>query len=141
MKRSLRKKIVLKRDLLSPEEIKIKSNFIVKEVLASEEYIKSKRLFCFLSFGSEVDTEEILRDALKTKEVYVPYINRADDSMYPVLIKNLNDFTVNKFGIREPEFNEEAIIPEEFDFVVVPGLAFDREGWRVGYGKDRKSVV
>lgn len=135
MKRSLRKKIVLKRDLLSPEEIKIKSNFIVKDVLASEEYIKSKRLFCFLSFGSEVDTEEILRDALKTKEVYVPYINKTDDLMYPVLIKDLNNFIINKFGIREPEFDEKAIIPDEFDLVIVPGVSFDREGWRIGYGK------
>ncbi len=126
---------MLKRDLLSLEEIKVKSNIITKKLLASEEYKKSKTLFCFLSFGSEVDTTEILQDALKTKEVYVPYINKADDSMYPVLIKNLRDFTINKFGIGEPKFDEKAIVPQDFDFVVVPGLAFDKNGWRIGYGK------
>lgn len=113
----------------------IKSKSIVKKLLASEEYIKSESFFCFLSFGSEVETEEILKDALKNKEVYVPYINKIDDLMYPVLIKDLNNFKINSFGIREPDFKEDFLILKEFDFALVPGVAFDREGWRIGYGK------
>lgn len=135
MKKLIRKEILLSRDLVSKNDIKIKSKKIADMLFASEEYIKSKTFFCFLSFASEVDTDEILKDALKTKEVYVPYISKADDLMYPVLIKDLNNFTLNKFGIREPKFDKNSGIPKEFDLALVPGVAFDRKGWRIGYGK------
>jgi 5-formyltetrahydrofolate cyclo-ligase len=46
----------------------------------------------------------------------------------------MNQLKQNQWGIDEPEFGEE-IYPEEFDLIIVPLLAFDKSGHRVGYGK------
>lgn len=147
MKSQLRKEILGKRDRLTPEEIAIKSQAIVGTLLASPAYLESRRIFCFLSFGSEVDTRAIIRDAWeRNKLVYVPRINRATDEMQPVLYTRETPLLKNRMGIEEPAGLSEdlaascasgtdSLMPETFDLVVVPCVAYDYEGYRIGYGR------
>lgn len=150
MKKEIRKEIIKNRDLLTSTEIREKSSLIRNKLFNMKEYIESKSIFCFLTFGSEVETDEIIKDALeKKKKVYVPYINKEEDVMYAVEIENMNDFELNKFGIREPRrgrFYFERVIHnpppvenprilEASPLALVPGVAFDRKGYRIGYGK------
>lgn len=150
MKKTIRKEILEKRDLLSEDEIKEKSLIIKEKVINLEEYIKCDSIFCFLSFGSEIYTDEIILDALKTKRVYVPFVDKEEGLMYPVEIFNLDDFIVNKYGIREPKRKgriqkaqlihrpvlvDKASQMETSPLTLVPGVAFDRKGYRIGYGK------
>jgi len=58
-----------------------------------------------------------------------------------VKIRSMQDFhalPVNKWGIKEPRHDEErenALDGQGLDFIIVPGLAFDMQGWRLGHGK------
>ncbi|MDD4344290.1 MAG: 5-formyltetrahydrofolate cyclo-ligase [Eubacteriales bacterium] len=150
MKKDLRKEIIERRDLLTPDEIKEKSSLIRNQLFNMKEYIECDSIFCFLSFGSEVITDEIIKDALMTKKVFVPFVDRDEDLMYPIEIKNMDDFRVNKFGIREPKSKgrfhltrlvsrpvllDRASQKETSPLTLVPGVAFDRKGYRIGYGK------
>lgn len=150
MKKGLRKEIIEKRDLLTPDEIQEKSTLIKNQLFNMKEYIESESIFCFLSFGSEVITDDIILDALKTKKVFVPFVDKDEDLMYPIEIKSLDEFRINKFGIREPKgkgrFHLDRVVSrpvlvdrvtrkETSPLTLVPGVAFDRKGYRIGYGK------
>ena len=67
-------------------------------------------------------------------KVTFPVIDFEARDMRPILVHDETDFVENKYGIPEPEEGEE-ITPEAIDLVFVPLLAYDKEGFRVGYGK------
>jgi len=66
--------------------------------------------------------------------VAFPVVDFATNDMQAVAVHEETDFVENSFGIPEPEEGEE-IAPEEIDLVFIPLLAFDKKGFRVGYGK------
>jgi 5-formyltetrahydrofolate cyclo-ligase len=67
-------------------------------------------------------------------ETYAPRIDLATGEMESVFFHAASDLTENRWGIREPD-GEQTASPTEFDIVLVPLLAFDAQGHRVGYGK------
>jgi len=66
--------------------------------------------------------------------VAFPVVDTTINQMHAVAVHEETDFVENSFGIPEPEEGEE-VAPEEIDLVFVPLLAFDKQGYRVGYGK------
>ncbi len=68
------------------------------------------------------------------QQLFYPVIDQEDDTLYPVIVRDDTTFAPNKYGIDEP-VNGMIIYPEEIDLVLVPLLAFDQIGNRVGYGK------
>lgn len=137
IKKRIRKEIITKRDALSENEINLKSNLIKDKLFHTNEYINSKTIFGFISFGSEINThtliEEIINDG---KKVGVPYTYPKEKIMIVSEIKNLkNDLEIGNYGILTPRESElKPINPKDIDLVLVPGLAFDKKGYRVGYG-------
>jgi len=133
MKKEMRKQILEKRNSLTKEEIKEKSKIIKKKLFSSEEYQQAKTVSFFVSFGSEVDTHDMIKEALKEKEVCVPIVQ----GDYIILSK-INDFDdldkKGKYGILEPSSIIE-VDKELVDLIIVPGVAFDKKGHRIGYGK------
>ncbi len=75
-----------------------------------------------------------MEHAIPGLQVAFPVIDFALNEMHAVLVNDDTDFAENKYGIAEPEDGEE-VSPEDIDVVLVPLLAFDKEGFRVGYGK------
>ena len=68
------------------------------------------------------------------QQLFYPVINEADDCMSCIIVNDETEFKKNKYGIDEPQDGLD-IFPEEIDMVLVPLLAFDKYGNRVGYGK------
>ncbi|CAN5775687.1 5-formyltetrahydrofolate cyclo-ligase [soil metagenome] len=68
------------------------------------------------------------------QQLFYPVIEQKDNSMYSVIVNDQTLFAPNKFGIDEP-VGALPMFPEEIDLLIVPLLAFDRNGNRVGYGK------
>ena len=135
MKKELRKEALAKRDAMLLEEREEKSRRITAHILQSEAYENAKRVFTFVSMGSEVETREIMAQAWKDgKIVAVPKTEKGRE-MYFLSIESLEDLKEGRFGVMEPlGEKEDALIPEKGDLFLVPGALFDRKKNRIGYG-------
>jgi 5-formyltetrahydrofolate cyclo-ligase len=131
-KDKVRKDILRKRDSLSKEEILEKSQRIKNILFSQKEYKQAKLIMFYLTFKSEVDTSLMIKDTFSLgKKVAVPIIE--DKTIIPVELKEKTPLIRGKYGILEPKHKEE-INPDDIDLVIVPGVAFDIEGRRLGYG-------
>lgn len=144
-KEELRIHMKNKRNSLTPQEFLHQNTEIRNRLFASEEYRSCKLLFTYLSFGSEVDTWEIVKTALSgnsgdKKRVFLPRVEGKLMNFYEVT--DLNSLKKSKFGVPEPDESHQ----QPFDLsgkgmeasaerlMLLPGLAFDPAGNRVGYG-------
>ena len=95
---------------------------------------KWKHIFCYLSFGNEVDTISIIRQMLEWGTVVsVPVCNPAVCTMKPAIIDDISNCTKNRYGILEPTQIVQSDLP--LDAVLVPGIVFSCSGHRIGFGK------
>ena len=132
MKNQLKESILEKRNLLSKQEITERSNKIESALFNLEKYKKSRIVMFFVSFNSEVNTHEMIKQALKDKTVVIPKVEH--HGIEPsVIIDFDNLIPCGKFGILEP-IEIMKIAYKNINLVLVPGIAFDEEGHRIGYG-------
>lgn len=137
-KRKVRYEFLNLRDRIDPILASAYSNMIFSKIKRLPEYEKARTVMIYLSYGSEVVTDAMIASTLEEgKNVVVPAIKTpGEGSMYAVKIARIEDASQAVYGIRQPEINDEDIIEkEEIDIVFVPGIAFDYEGYRTGYGK------
>lgn len=137
MKQTLKQKIIEKRNLLKEEEIKEKSKKIIKNLKSLREFQEAKNILFYVSFNKEVNTQEIIKELLKIKEkkTIVPFTIKNDLRLHLSELKDFIELEPRTFGILEPkeryirEFNK-----DKLDLVIVPGVVFDKNGNRIGYG-------
>ncbi len=129
-KSDIRKQMIEKRDSILEKE---KIDMDLKNRLENlDEFKNSDTFFLYVSFGSEFNTHGIIEDLLsKGKTVLVPYV-KSKGIMIPVEIKSMDDLVPGKYGILEPKNHEASY--KKIDFVLVPGLCFDKNHYRIGYG-------
>ncbi len=132
----LRNKILEKKSLLSKKEIKEKSEIITKTLLDSDFYKEAKRIMTFVSMEKEVDTHPLIQEIIShNKSIVVPItLNKTKELLLSELF-SLSELEVRDFNIEvpKPEFTR-LIEPKSVDLILVPGLAFAKDGHRVGYG-------
>lgn len=118
------------------EQKKEKDRKILNYLFNWDSYKKAETIFCYVSFRSEIDTVAIIRDAIeRNKKVCVPKIIPEENVMKPFLIRDPDkELERGHYGILEPRGSCPEVNPEEIELVIVPGLAFTREGYRIGYG-------
>ncbi|MBE6053580.1 MAG: 5-formyltetrahydrofolate cyclo-ligase [Clostridium sartagoforme] len=134
-KKVLRKRILEIRDSLDNKEKELMDNIIFNKLINTDLYMKANNIFIYLNFGSEVETKKIINKALEDKkEVYIPKIYKEDKSMKAIRLSSFNDLKENSMGILEPISDTDFIEKERIDLIIVPGVAFDFKGNRVGYG-------
>lgn len=127
-------KSALRKELLSLRRADISESLCIEDLRRYEEFSRAKVVFCYVSAHGEVKTDKLINQLLKEKEVVVPYCIDSDGNMICSPIKSAEDLRVGRFGIPEP-VNPVEFPKEKIDFVIVPGVAFDKEGFRLGYGK------
>ena len=130
-KKELRKKMRSKRSELTKEQVNAESQKIVSRLLETTEYKNAKTVFSYISFEEEVDTFFLIEQALSNgKKVAVPRVSGKEMEFYH--IKSFDELQPGYYGILEPITNE---IEKELEgILIVPGLAFDIEYNRMGYG-------
>lgn len=134
-KKDIRRLIKQKRDELTKGEKENLDQIIFKKVINSREYIEAKRIFVFVSYQSEVDTHRIIKWVLKDgKELCVPKIMSKEEGMAIVKIETFEDLELGAYGILEPKYISTKVEEASIDLALLPGIAFDRHGGRVGYG-------
>ena len=130
MKSEIRSRVLDERDILSEDEIKGMSELIIsnfKEEFSLEDY---QTICVYVSKGSELFTHNLINYLLKSKIVLVPYVENI------LKVSRINDFSElekGKYDILEPKDKVE--YQNQIDLVIVPGVAFDEQGNRLGYGK------
>lgn len=135
-KSELRKIMKAKRNELSLKEKEEYDKVVFEKVISNPIYLNAEVIFIFVSYENEVNTHEIISHAISSgKVVCVPKVISKDIGMAAIEIKSFNELAPGSMGILEPSTNEELIInPEKIDMIILPGLAFDKFGGRLGYG-------
>jgi len=134
-KKNLRYKIQIARDKI-PEEIRIeKTRQIAANFIKTDEYRKAKAVLIYYPFRSELDTTIILKKAQKDgKKIILPRV--LGDRLDLYFVENLKtQLEKGNFGIMEPITNicKSASI-SDIDLAVIPGVCFDKNFNRIGYG-------
>ena len=134
-KRALRKLMVERRDALTPSRRAQYSATITTQLLTMAAYQQAKTVMAYMSFGSEFDTSRFVEQVLREgKKLALPRVDKINHALVIHQIDNVNDVEVGVFSIREPRADAPLIDLSEIDFMLMPGLAFDRTGMRMGYG-------
>lgn len=124
------------RNQLNESFVQSRSNAIYNKFIQIVNLNKFNSICIYISFRNEVLTNNIIKKALKSNiKVSVPYIIDSN-SMKLKYIKNLeNDLVINsKFGSSEPNQKCEDCDINEVTMFIVPGVAFDEKGYRLGFG-------
>ena len=133
-KTELRKRLKAERARLSVEQVALSSEQVSRHILACDAYRKAQCIMGYLAFGKELSVDAVLRAALaEGKKVVVPLVTSATE-MVPVVLRNMEDFELDRYGIRSVREPAELCEAQAIDLVLVPGVAFDREGGRLGMG-------
>ncbi|MDQ0508108.1 5-formyltetrahydrofolate cyclo-ligase family protein [Aedoeadaptatus ivorii] len=116
-------------------ERKRRSETIFNRLCALKRYRNAERIFLFVSFGTEVETLSWIPALLKEKKVYIPYTDAANHTMQMTEIYDACELEKDAMGIYAlPPVLASARLRDAADLILTPGLAFDREGHRLGYG-------
>ncbi len=136
-KTKLRREILQRREALSEAERLDKSNIIWSRVVQTWEFQQAESVMLYAAFGSEVRTDRLMESTLQAgKRLILPRVNRASPQLELYYVANIALQVEAGFcGIPEPAPGLcERTLLADVDCVVVPGLAFDTTGGRLGYG-------
>ena len=135
-KKALRKEYFELRDKI-PTDKRIKKSQKIFEILkANEAYQKANIIFIYASFHSEVYTHEFIKLALEDKKIICLPVVISDQEMEVFQIHSMDQLKKDNFGILSPDPNScSKVLPEEIDLALIPLLAFNAQGYRLGYGK------
>jgi len=133
-KRSLRQQMLARRLALSQEEWRCSSLLAQKHLLALKEYDHAGCIAVYAPARNEADTTEIVASAFMSgKRVLYPAV--CGEHMVFRQVEGLASLERGSFGILEPCPTGVEHHADEADLIVVPGVAFDLSGHRIGYGK------
>ena len=131
-KKALRSQIREKKRAMTPEEIRVASEKLGQLFLSSDAYRKAKTIYGYLPYNQEVRTTPMLEQALADgKRVAVPKVY--GDEMKFIYLTDLSQVERGYAGIPEP-IADGPTGDDPTALVLMPGMAFDKEGHRIGYG-------
>ncbi|MDD4636864.1 MAG: 5-formyltetrahydrofolate cyclo-ligase [Bacteroidales bacterium] len=131
-KRVLRKNIASKKKCFSPSILEERSEKILQKMELLPEFIHAKCVFLYYSMPDEVATHAFVMKWAETKEIYLPVIEEGEMKLR--IYSPDNRLRIGAYNILEPQGD----LCSDFqliDFAIVPGVAFDRLGFRLGRGK------
>jgi 5-formyltetrahydrofolate cyclo-ligase len=136
-KQQIRREAMRRRDGLAEGEAL--SHRIFEQLLVLPEYVHARTVLLYLDFRSEVHTRWLLPVLwAEGKRVAVPYC--VDDALRLFHVTRLEELAPGMLQILEPRpewrgVADRRVAPSELDLIIVPGVAFDPRGHRLGYGK------
>lgn len=116
---------------------KVADEGIMLQVINSPEYANAHVVFCYVSFGEEIDTRAIISQAWKDGKTVAAPRCTGKRNMEWHRITSFEELELSRFGVEEPLADSKTlVIPEEMQnaIALVPGLEFDSSGYRLGYG-------
>ena len=134
---SLRTALRDARRRLDPQEVALRSGALTAIVLDAEVWRSARSIAAFVGVGGEPDTRALLDEAWAMgKQVWLPRVQGEDLAF--VQVRDARRLVAGRFGLIEPVSDGEAertLVEVEPALVVIPGLAFGRDGARIGFGR------
>lgn len=131
MKSVLRNQLRLAYQEMTDDARKNIDSRLIMRLMGHDLYKNCSRIFLYASVGSEIDTHTLINSAYSAgKTVALPKCKSAGLMEFH---RYQGRLLTGKFSIPEPE-SDEILSPEKNDLMIVPGLAFDKQGYRVGQG-------
>ena len=124
------------RNNLSAEKKQQFDLILQEKFLQTEEYKNAKVLLAFVSKDIEINTELIIKQALSDGKTLALPKCKEENLMDFYIVDDLSQLMEGYYGLLEPNPEKCKMLSETENAVcLVPGLAFDREGYRIGFGK------
>lgn len=124
----------LYKDIRNNINNKAEKSLVINQKVISSLYFKQSNIIgLYVNISSEVDTSLLINICLKDKVLALPRVN--GDTMDFYLINSINDLKEGSFHILEPKDYCQKIDVNDLDLVIVPGIVFDHDNYRIGYGK------
>ena len=136
MKKAIRQKNLEKRDQIPQEVRSVKNRMIKEKIFSLPEFLSSHTVLFYASFRSEVETSGMIKESIGSgKRVLLPKVDRENKMLRLYEIKDISELFPGYMGIPEPSLTNELMAsPEDVDLVIIPGVAYDYTGNRLGYG-------
>ncbi|WP_246588628.1 5-formyltetrahydrofolate cyclo-ligase [Pelorhabdus rhamnosifermentans] len=133
-KRSLRKSLLARRRQILPDDWQRLSESVVKSLINWPNFLQAQTIMAYMAMKDEVLLQSLIETAWKLgKRVVVPKMTGEFGQMNAVAIDSCSSWTVAAFGIQEP-LDAPVVNPHAIDLVLLSGVAFDRQGNRLGMG-------
>lgn len=135
-KKDIRETIIAQLKEMSSEEFEKQCQLLANQLFSTEEWKKATTIGITIAHAHEINTIPIIEQAWKEgKRVAVPRCIPSEKRMDFRYLEHLNQLEKSHYDLLEPLVDEtEAASPEEIDYLIVPGVAFDASGYRIGYG-------
>jgi len=133
-KKKIRSKILLKLRKQKEEDRNRKSQLIKEKLFRTLIFKKAKIVMFFMSFGGEVKTQDMIKDARRLGKIVAVPVCRERRTIRPSILSEKAKVLRGLYGICEPAIKRFVKL-EDLDVVIVPGVAFDKTGNRLGRGK------
>jgi 5-formyltetrahydrofolate cyclo-ligase len=134
-KAEIRLQMRARRATMDDDARRAASRAITAALLARAEFRRAQEVACFLSLPQEIATDELLAACrAQDKRVCVPAWNATAGTYVLTRLPPSQEVSTGPHGVPEPAAGQ-AIDPQTVDLAIVPGLAFDAHGGRLGYGK------
>lgn len=131
-KKKLRKQMQLERAKLSKFAKTKYDEWICQTLLEKIENHQYKTIHCYLPMGTEINIFPLIETLLEKKITVVTPKTLAKRKLKHLILKSLDELEEGVFGTVYPAGEQEFV--GEYDLIIVPGLAFDEENYRLGYG-------
>jgi 5-formyltetrahydrofolate cyclo-ligase len=134
-KSTVREKLKLQRQQLSKAEARERSKLILEQLLTLPVFFRSDVIHTYVSSkNNEADTHELIRILVKQKKrVVVPIADKVTKTMRHSELFSLGELIGGAYGILEPRMYRPVPV-EDLQVIIVPALAVDRNGNRLGFG-------
>ena len=124
------------RDALAVADRNAETTVCMEMLFALPAYQRAQRLLLTINFGSEMDTSAIIARARHDgKQIVLPRVDKASKDLLLLTDDGTARLEKSAWGLMEPALDSPPASPADIDFVLVPGLAFDLAGNRLGYGR------
>ena len=132
-KKEIRKRMRVLRENMTREDMFSKSSLIFEQLITVPEYKNTEKIFTYVSMNNEVDTIMLIDYSLSMdKRVFVPKVSGRDMLFYE--ISDISELSPGYCGIYEPDTDGKEPDYSKTGFMCMPGVAFDKDYNRIGYG-------
>ncbi|MCX5714662.1 MAG: 5-formyltetrahydrofolate cyclo-ligase [Candidatus Omnitrophica bacterium] len=133
-KKIIRSKILARLKTQKEEDRNRKSGIIKRKLFRTLVFSKAKTVMFYLSFGGEVNTKEMIEQAYTLGKIVAVPGTKGNGAIRPYLLHRDTRLVRGPYGTKEPA-TKRSISLRNIDLVIVPGVAFDKKGNRLGRGK------